>query len=65
MKKLLAKYLTVKRQTSYLLSNRHILLTRTYNCTQSKRYSRMASDKSVYVTRPDVAVIGLDLLRKE
>ena len=65
MNKLLAKYFTVERQTSYLLSNRQILLTRTYNCTQNKCYSRMASEKSVYVTRPDVAVIGLDLLRKE
>ncbi|TMW53841.1 hypothetical protein DOY81_001126, partial [Sarcophaga bullata] len=65
MNKLLAKYFKVERQTSYLFSNRQILLTSTYNRTQSYSYSRMTSEKSVYVTRPDVAAIGLDLLRKK
>lgn len=67
MNRLFARLQTVEKQTCYLLTNRQTFLTPFTNkpIENKLNYSKMATGKSVYVTRPDVAAIGLDLLKKE
>lgn len=67
MNRLFGRLQTVEKQTCYLLTNRQTFLTpfTTKHIENTLNYSKMASRNSVYVTRPDVAAIGLDLLKKE
>ncbi|XP_037819878.1 glyoxylate reductase/hydroxypyruvate reductase [Lucilia sericata] len=69
MNKLFSRLYRLEQQTScYLFSSRQTALTLSANCNKfenKRRYSKMPNEKNVYVTRPDVATIGLDLLKKE
>lgn len=66
MNKFFATLYTIEH-TCYFLSGRQtaLALSNCYKFENNKSYSKMASENCVYVTRPDVASIGLDLLKKE